>query len=280
MGITAHQLLDLEQAAPTRLLSRHNQRNHTEALFGGQVVGQALAAAAVTAGGHPAHSLHGYFLRAGAADLPVEYDVENLRDGRRFQARRVRASQAGRLIFDMHCSFHDPEPGADRQVEMPLDVPAAEGLPSLADYVRANADRLPPDIVANYGKPFPLELRLIDPERFFFDTRERWTREFWVRMRSAEGIEDPVRNQCLLAFLSDYWLAGVAITPLDRGRQFIASVDHAVWFHRPAGAGRWLLYRTDCPSMQGGRGLARGQIFTEEGILAASTAQEAVVRPR
>jgi len=280
--ITAEQLIDLEQTGPTRFRSSYSQSNHTEALYGGQVLGQALAAASRTTAGQPAHSLHGYFLRGGAVDVPVDYNVELLRDGRRFAARRVAASQAGRLIFHMHCSFHDPEPGFAHQFAAPLDAPGPEGLAPLQDFVRANADRLPSAAVENYGAPFPLELRLIEPQQFFFDLLPELRRDFWVRMPSADAVDDSAMRQCLLAFLSDYWLAGVAagrhISPTNRKNLLITSVDHAIWFHRPARADEWLLYRTDSPSAQQGRGLARGLLFNQAGALVASTAQEAVMR--
>jgi len=282
VSITARQLVDIEQTGPTRFRSRHNQRNHTEALYGGQVLGQALAAASRTAAGQPAHSLHGYFLRVGAVDMPVDYDVELLRDGRRFAARQVAASQAGRLIFHMHCSFHDPEPGFAHQFEAPLDAPGPEGLAPLQDFVRAHADRLSQAAVEKYGAPFPLELRLIEPQQFFFEPPTELRRDFWVRMPSAGAVDDSAMRQCLLAFLSDYWLAGVAagrhISPTNRKNVRIVSVDHAIWFHRPARADQWLLYRTDSPSAQQGRGLARGLLFNQAGALVASTAQEAVMR--
>ncbi len=214
--------------------------------------------------------------------VPVDYDVELLRDGRRFAARRVAASQVGRLIFHMHCSFHDPEPGVAHQFAAPLDAPGPEGLARLQDFVRAHADRLSQAAVDKYSAPFPLELRLIDPEKFFFDPPSEPKRDFWVRMPSANSVANPAMRQCLVAFLSDYWLAAVAarrtISPSKRKNLFVASVDHAIWFHRPARVDEWLLYRTDSPSAQQGRGLARGLLYDRAGALVASTAQEAVVR--
>jgi acyl-CoA thioesterase-2 len=280
---TAAELIDLEQTGPTGFRSRHNQRNHGDALFGGQVLCQSLLAASRTAAGRTPHSLHGYFLRGGAVDLPVEYEVEVLRDGRLFATRHVSASQGGRLIFHMDCSFHDAEPGPDRQFAAPLDVPSPESLISLADYVRANADRLPPAAIESYTARFPLELKLLDPDGCFFNLLEEPRRSFWIRMPSAAGVEDAIAHQALLAFLSDYWLVGVCIgqdmLPTNRRTLSIASIDHAMWFHRPARADEWLLYQSDSPSTRSGLGLARGLLFDRSGALVASTVQEAVFRP-
>ena len=282
--ITAAQLLDLDEIGADRFCSRHSQTNPSGALYGGQVLGQGLAAALRTAPGWTAHSLHGYFLRGGTLDLPVEYRVERLRDGRRFAARRVEAMQAGRPLFEMQCSFHDPETGFDRQLPAPPDLPDPESLPSLADFVTAEAARLSPVDVRNYGAPFPLELRLVRPESFFFDRLDQPRRGFWVRMPSAAAIAAPALQQCLLAFLTDYWLAGVAAgqdrPPTGGNGLLIASLDHAMWFHRPARAEDWLYYDTDSPSTQDGRGLARGLLYDRAGRLVASTVQEAVLRLR
>ncbi|MEA1652905.1 thioesterase family protein [Nitrospirillum sp. BR 11164] len=165
--ITADRLLSLEALAGNRFRAWHTQANPAGALFGGHVLGQSLVAAALTGPAGVAHSLHGYFLRPGRADLPVDYAVEALRDGRRFAARRVIAQQEGRVIFEMHCSFHDPEPGIDHQAPPPPDVLPPEALQALDSYVAARADRLPPSCVSAYTAPFPLELRLVEPDAYF-----------------------------------------------------------------------------------------------------------------
>ena len=282
--ITAGELLDLDAIGPACFRSRRSQANPSGALYGGQVLGQGLAAAMRTVSGWPAHSLHGYFLRGGSVDLPVEYRVAALRDGRRFAQRRVEAIQAGRAIFHMDCSFHDPEPGFDHQMAPPPGLPDPERLPSLAEFVTAEADRLSPIDVRNYGAPFPLELRLVEPRDFFFNRLRQPRRGFWVRMPSAAAVADPAQQQCLLAFLSDYWLAGVSAgqhqPPTGGNGLLIASLDHALWFHRPARADEWLYYDADSPSACEGRGLARGLLYDRAGTLVASTVQEAVLRPR
>jgi acyl-CoA thioesterase-2 len=278
----AARLVDLEQTGQASFRSRCNQRGHGEALFGGQVLCQSLIAASRTASGRTPHSLHGYFLRGGTADLPVDYAVDVLRDGRQFATRQVAASQAGKLIFHMDCSFHDAEPGIDRQFAAPLDVPGPESLVSLSDFVTSNADRLSPAAIEAYTARFPLEVRLLDPDRAFFKLLDEPRRGFWIRMPSASGVHDAVAHLALLAFLSDYWLVGVAvgrdILPTNRRTLSIASIDHAMWFHRPACADEWLLYQTDSPSARLGLGLARGLLFDRTGALVASTAQEAVFR--
>jgi acyl-CoA thioesterase-2 len=281
--ITARRLLDLERIAPTRFRSRHSQRNHGGTLFGGQAIAQALIAASTTVVGWPAHSLHAYFLRGAADDVPVEYEVARLRDGRRFATRRVSAIQNGRLIFEMLCSFHDAEPGFEHRFEPPSNIPGPDGLARLSDFVRAQADRLPESVVGTYGAAFPLELGLVDPEACFFSLLGEPRRSYWVRMPSAAEIDDAAAHRSLLAFLSDYWLVGVAIAqhalPTNRATLSISSIDHAVWFHRPARADDWLLYVTDSPSAGAGLGYARGLLFDRAGTLVASTAQEAVFRP-
>ncbi len=279
--ITAAQLLDLQTVEPDLFRSHHTQANPAGALFGGQVLAQGLVAATRTVPGWPAHSLHGYFLRAGDAKLPVDYQVERLRDGRRFAARTVRASQDGRVIFHLHCSFHDPEPGNSHHQPMPDDLPGPEALLPLDAFVASHADRLPDATVANYTAPFPLELRLVAPETYFFAAGQAPRRAFWVRLPSAAGTADRDQN-ALLAFLSDYWLAGIAVGPgrLSTNSQQLSinSLDHAIWFHRPARADEWLLYFCDTPSGGDGRGLARGLLYDRSGRLVATTSQEALFR--
>lgn len=279
--ITAARLLDLQSVGADLFRSDHAQANPAGALFGGQVLAQGLTAAARTAPGWPAHSLHGYFLRAGDAGRPIDYAVERLRDGRRFAARAVRASQDGRTIFHLHCSFHDPEEGETHQQPLPAGLPEPETLIALDAYVAAHAHRLPSATVANYTSPFPLELRLVAPETYFFAPSGDRCRAFWVRMPSAAGTDD--RDQtALLAFLADYWLAGIAVGPgrlsTNRLELTISSLDHAMWFHRPARADEWLLYLCDTPSGGDGRGLARGLLYDRRGRLVASTSQEALFR--
>jgi acyl-CoA thioesterase-2 len=282
-SITAAQLLDLEPLATNRFRSRHNQTNHTDALFGGQFIAQALAAAIRTTPGKTAHSLHGYFLRPGSAASPVDYLVEPLRDGQRVATRRVSAFQNGKLAFELLCSFAAPLAGFEHQTAPPEGLAGPEMLASLADYVVEHAPALPPLSVANYSAPFPLQLRPIEPERCFFELLPEPQRAFWLRVPSAADVDDPALQQCLLAFASDYWLLGVAagahVLPTDRSKLQILSLDHAMWFHRPVRADGWLLYITDSPSAQEGRGLARGLLYDTDGALVATIAQEGLLLP-
>jgi acyl-CoA thioesterase-2 len=257
--------------------------NHAGALYGGQVLTQALLAAARLTPGKQPHSAHGYFLRAGSAEAPIDYEVETLREGRRAAARRVQALQDGKLIFHLHCSFIEPLHGFEHQVDAPAGLPRPEALQPRADYVAAHAERLSARTVADYGGPFPLDLRLIEPERFFFELLPEPKRGFWLRMPSADEIDDPVLHSCLAAFATDYWLGGVGagahVLATDRTTLQIISLDHGIWFHRPVRADEWLLYLTDSPSAQQGRGLARGLLYDQAGALVATIAQECLLLP-
>jgi acyl-CoA thioesterase-2 len=283
-AIGAVELLALEQIGERRFRAVHNLDNGRGANFGGQPLVQGLAAARRTVGGWPAHSVTGTFLRAGATALPVDYEVEAVRDGRRFAARRVLARQDGKPIFDMLCSFHDPGDGPGHQYGEAPSVPAPETLISLADFARTNADRLPPEMVALYTQPFPIELRLLDPEEILFAQRRTPRHDYWFRIPSAAGIGDPLDHQCLLAFLSDFWLAGTAGALHFRSSEItriaVVTLNHSLWFHHPVRADQWLLYHTESPWTGNGRGLVRGLIYDESGRLTATTVQEVSVRPR
>jgi acyl-CoA thioesterase-2 len=281
--LTASDLLDLETVGPRVFRSRFNQRNHGTTIFGGQLVAQSLAAAMLTVRDWPAHSLHGYFLQGGAVDIPVDYAVDQLRDGRSLAARNVTASQAGRTIFQMLCSFHQPETGFEHQTECVPGVPPPESLQSVSEFVTSHAEQLPDDMVRSYQVPFVVELKPVDPEGIFIRRLREPRRQFWMRVPSAAAMDDLRADQCMLAFASDYFLAGVAAgqhrSPATAGGFSIISLDHSIWFHRPASAADWLLCCSDSPSAQAGRGVARGLIYDRAGRLIASAAQEALMRP-
>lgn len=274
-ALTAAQLIALEPVGGRRLRSTLNQDNRLDMIFGGQPLCQALAAACTTVAEWPAHSLSAMFLRGGVVAEPVDYQVEVLRDGRRFAQRRVLAVQGDRAIFDLLCSFHDPEDGGNHQMGGVEGVPPPEALPSLEDDVAAHADRLPKALVRSARLPFPVEIRLIDPDAIFFGTVGPVQRDHWFRV-PAEGIVDPRAHQCLLAFASDYWLVPTVIAGR---RAHVASLNHSLWFHAPVNTADWLLYRTDSPWAGHGRGLARGLIYDRAGMLVASVAQEISARP-
>ena len=251
-------------------------------VFGGQVLGQALAAAYATVEGRVVHSLHAYFLRAGDPDHPVVYEVDRSRDGASFTSRRVVAIQHGEQIFHMSASFQVGEEGVDRQGEMP-EVPAPEDLPDMSVAVeemkRKAPDRPRPFIATDR----PFEFRpayLPDPTA---EVPREPSMRIWFRALDRLP-DDDILHRCLLAYASDYYLLGTAVMDarLTVGRRNLqmASIDHAMWFHRPVRVDEWLLYVLDSPTSSGSRGFARGSIFSRDGVLVASTAQEGLVRRR
>jgi len=284
----ARELLDLEQITDRRFRSIYAQGNYQDAIFGGQALAQALAAAQRTVTDWMPHSCTGYFLRPGVVAEPIDYEVERVRDGRRFTARRVLASQSAKPIFDMLCSFHDIEPGFTHQQTHESNVPPPEDLPPLLEFVRTHIDRLPRQLVdrhEQFHEAFPVELRLVDPDRVFFGEPSVLPRTYWFRMASAAGVENPSEHRCLLAFMSDYWLASAAAaphrSPTSAGNNLsVASLNHSIWFHGPVRADEWLLYRTDSPWAGEGRGIARGLIYDRRGRMVASVAQEVSLRLR
>lgn len=249
-------------------------------VFGGQVLGQALAAAYATIEGREVHSMHAYFLRAGDPEHPIVYDVDRSRDGRGFSSRRVVAIQHGEQIFHMSASFQIPEAAIDRQADMP-DVPPPESVPDLATAV-AEAKRKAPDRPSPFRiHEHPFEFRPAElPDPLGEVPREPRVK-VWIRL--VERVpDDPILHRCLLAYTSDYFLLGAASMDArmssDREQLQMASIDHAMWFHRPARPDEWLLYVLDSPTASGARGFARGSLFTRDGRLVASTAQEGLVR--
>jgi acyl-CoA thioesterase-2 len=252
-------------------------------IFGGQVLGQALSAAAQTVGAdRPVHSLHGYFMRAGDVTRQIVYQVDRLRDGASFTTRRVVAIQEGEAIFSLEASFQVAEDGLDHQDAMP-EVPPPDDLRSELDMALAIADQLPPPVraIALAGRPIeirPVELR--DPLR---PRASPPLRRMWYR--AADQLpDDPALHRYLLAYASDFSFLGTAMDPhgtswLQPGMQ-VASLDHVMWFHRPFRLDDWLLYVVDSPSASGGRGLVRGQFFDRAGRLVASAAQEGLIRRR
>ncbi|GFE79319.1 acyl-CoA thioesterase II [Steroidobacter agaridevorans] len=249
-------------------------------VFGGQVLGQALAAAYATIEGREAHSLHAYFLRAGDPDHPIVYEVDRSRDGRGFSSRRVVAIQHGEQIFHMSASFQIPEAAIDRQADMP-EVPAPESVPDLATAV-AEAKLKAPDRPSPFRiHEHPFEFRPAELPDPLADVPREPRVKVWIRL--VERVpDDPILHRCLLAYTSDYFLLGAASMDArmssEREQLQMASIDHAMWFHRPARPDEWLLYVLDSPTASGARGFARGSLFTRDGRLVASTAQEGLVR--
>jgi acyl-CoA thioesterase-2 len=246
-------------------------------IFGGQVAGQALVAAARTVEpDRRVHSLHAYFLRAGDPRVPVLYEVERLRDGGSFTTRRVAAIQHGKVIFNLSASFQVPEQGFDHAFAMP-DVPAPDGLPTMRERLTRSGVPLAPWL----DRPRPIDIRHVDwpgPD----GSRDPEPRQnVWLR---ADGRlpDDPILHTIVLTYASDMTLLDTATLPhggswFDPNR-FMASLDHAMWFHRPFRADDWLLYAQDSPNASGGRGLSRGLVFTRDGTLVATVMQEGLIR--
>lgn len=250
-------------------------------VFGGQVLGQALSAACQTVDADRViHSLHGYFLLAGDSSHEIIYDVEGIRDGGSFATRRVKAIQHGRVIFTMSASFHKREEGLEHQYSMP-DVPMPETLPAVADLMDELKGQIPEKTRAFWRRDNPIEMRIIDPDRYRERKPRPATQAIWMRAH-GQLPADPVIHRALLAYASDFTLLDTALVP--HGRMLfdpdlqLASLDHAMWFHRPFKADEWMLYVQDSPSTSGARGLCRGLIYTRSGILIASTAQEGLMR--
>jgi acyl-CoA thioesterase-2 len=251
-------------------------------VFGGQVIGQALVAACRTVEGRAAHSLHAYFLRAGDPTVPIIYEVDRIRDGKSFSTRRVVAIQHGQAIFSMAASFHKDEPGLHHQMKMP-DVPPPEALPSEAELKEKLIDRLPEPVKAYWLRERPIEIRPVDLSRYLSPENRAPTQQMWLKATGRLG-DDLALHQCVLAYASDFTLLDTALIAHGRfvfdPRLMLASLDHAIWFHRVFRADDWLLYSQDSPSSGGGRAFCRGTLFTREGELVASTAQEGLVRER
>ncbi len=251
-------------------------------VFGGQVLGQALMAATATVENRMVHSLHAYFLRRGDFNSPIVYEVDRARDGSHFSTRRVVAIQHGAQIFNMSASFQTEEQGPTHQSAMP-QVPAPEGLPDLDTYYRAIMPQLPHGVRRVLEQKRPFEFRPTQPPSFLRRENASPQRSVWFRAVAALPDEEAL-HRCLLAYVSDFYLLDTALmphgtlTPLEN--LVMASIDHAMWFHRSVRVDDWLLYCTDSPSAGGARGFTRGSLFARDGRLVASTSQEGLIRMR
>ena len=253
------------------------------AIFGGQVLGQALSAATQTvAADRPVHSAHGYFIRAGEVERPIVYQGDRLRDGRSFSTRRVVALQDGEAIFSLAASFQVEEQGFEHQDAMP-DVPSPESLPSERDIALSFADRLPETVRARFTAQRPIEIRPVEQRSLLAPTPLPAARRLWYRVVDRLP-DDPALHRYLLAYASDFSFLGTALDPhganwLTPGMQ-VASLDHAIWFHRSFRVDEWLLYDVESPNASGARGLVRGRFFDRNGRLVASAIQEGLIRHR
>ena len=251
-------------------------------VFGGQVVAQALVAAQRTVDpSRSCHSLHSYFLRPGDPATPIIYDVERIRDGGSFTTRRVVAIQHGRAIFSLSASFQIQEEGFDHQMPMD-DVPGPEEVPHGKDLRERILKDAPPAVQRYWMRPRPIEFRPILFDHYLTENKLDPLQRIWVRCNRSVG-DDQRLNAAVLAYLSDMTLLDTSLfahglSVFDERIQ-AASLDHAMWFHRPVHVGDWFLYAQDSPSSSGGRGLTRGSLYQRDGTLVASVAQEGLIRP-
>jgi acyl-CoA thioesterase-2 len=251
-------------------------------VFGGQVLAQALVAAQRTVEGIDAHSMHAYFLLPGDPQAPIIYETERVRDGRSFTTRRVVAIQHGRPIFVMSASFHKHEEGFEHQLPLPQGVPQPEELSPVADFPEEVRSRLPERVLAYWTRPRPVELRPVSLGHYTGTPPREPVQYIWFRS-SGPLPDDPALHRAVLAYTSDMTLLETAL--ITHGDSVLgnniqgASLDHALWLHRPFRVDDWLLYAQDSPFAGGARGLARGLIYDRAGRLVASVAQEGLLRP-
>jgi acyl-CoA thioesterase-2 len=274
-------ILDLE-TLEQNLFRGSSPQDGWQRVFGGQVIGQALVAAERTVDGRNAHSLHAYFLRPGDPTVPIIYEVDRIRDGRSFATRSVRGVQHGQAIFAMSASFHGDEPGLEHQIDMG-EVPDPDSLESIGDLVERVPNPADPVVRAYFRRARPIEIRPTDVRHYLGSEPLPPRQVVWVR--TTERLpDDPAMHRCALAYASDMTLLDTSLFPhgrtvFDRS-MMLASLDHAMWFHRPFRADEWLLYAQDSPAAVGARGFNRGLIYDRAGRLVASVAQEGLMRER
>jgi acyl-CoA thioesterase-2 len=274
------QQFDLERLE-VNLFRGQSRDTGSPQVFGGQVLGQALRAAHSTIeDGRVVHSMHAYFLRRGDFTKPIVYQVDRSRDGGSFSARRVVAVQNGEQIFICSASFQTPEQGLEYQATAP-DVPPPEDLQPMTKPTQAEIDKLPEKLRRWLKIERPFEFRPVQPYNPLAPVASAPVRQIW--MRAVDKLpDDDTLHRCLLAYISDYWLLDTSTMPHGssflRGNLVMASIDHAIWFHRSARVDDWLLYNLDSPSSSGARGFARGSFYSRSGVLVASTAQEGLIR--
>lgn len=247
-------------------------------VFGGQVLGQALVAASRTVDGRQVHSLHAYFLRRGDVAAPIVFEVDRSRDGGSFTSRRVVAIQHGQPILTMSASFQAAEPGLDHHAPMP-EAPPPESLRDIGEVNAKLLDRVPEKVQRFFQHQRPFEFRPVNPPDYLQPVKRPGRKLVWFRLVGQLPDDQPL-HRCLLAYVSDYHLLDTATLP--HGVTFLdlqmASIDHAIWFHRDLRVDEWLLYAIDSPSASGARGFSRGAVFTRDGRLVASVAQEGLIR--
>jgi acyl-CoA thioesterase-2 len=274
-------LLDLDELE-VNIFRGQSPKEERQRVFGGQVAGQALVAAGRTVEASVVHSLHAYFLRPGDPTIPILYEVDRIRDGRSFTTRRVVAIQHGRAIFHLSASFQHPEPGVEHMAAMP-QAPDPESLPTFLERMRPYLENANEERRRWILRERPIDVREVEPVNEFAPEKRPPHQLVWIR---ADGRlpDDLLLHHCVMAYASDMSLSDTATLPhafswWDPNLQ-MASLDHAMWFHRPFRADEWLLYAQESPSASGARGFATGRFFTRDGRLVASVAQEGLIRLR
>ncbi len=283
MGSALDDLLDLLEleTLEVNLFRGLSPDEDRQRVFGGQVAAQALVAAGRTVeADRPVHSLHAYFLRPGDPNIPIVFEVDRIRDGRSFTTRRVVAIQHGRAIFNLQSSFHVVETGPDHSAPMP-PVPSPEELPTFRERIEGSSTRLGPEATDWLLRERPIESRPVDDPHFLAPSPRPPHQDIWIR---ANGVlpDDPLIQACVVAYASDLTLLDTATLPHAIGYDgafMMASLDHAMWFHRPFRADEWLLYHQLSPSASGARGLALGHVFRRDGNIAVTVMQEGLLRP-
>jgi acyl-CoA thioesterase-2 len=270
-------LLDLERIEDN--LFRGESRDvGAPQVFGGQVLGQALVAASRTVEGRQVHSLHAYFLRRGDLSVPIVFEVDRSRDGGSFTSRRVVAVQHGQPILTMSASFQVAEPGLEHQAPMP-EAPPPESLRDLAELEAEVIERMPHRVTGYFRNQRPFEFRAVSPDDYLTREKRPARKLVWFRV-TGQLPADQTLHRCLLTYVSDYHLLATATMP--HGVNFlelqVASIDHAIWFHRDLRVDDWLMYAIESPSASGARGFSRGAIYARDGALVASVAQEGLIR--
>jgi acyl-CoA thioesterase-2 len=283
MGSALDDLLDLLEleALEVNLFRGLSPDEDRQRVFGGQVAAQALVAAGRTVDpDRLVHSLHAYFLRPGDPTVPIVYEVDRIRDGQSFTTRRVVAIQHGRAIFNLQASFHIVETGPDHSAPMP-DVPGPDDLPTFRERIEGSLDRFGPEATEWLVRERPIESRPVDPPHWLSPSPRAAAQDVWIRANGALP-DDPLVHACVVAYASDLTLLDTATLPHAIGYDghfMIASLDHAMWFHRPFRADEWLLYHQLSPSASGARGLALGHVFRRDGVIAVTVMQEGLLRP-
>jgi len=283
MGTPLDDLLDLLEleTLEVNLFRGVSPDEDRQRVFGGQVAAQALVAVGRTVDDdRPVHSLHSYFLRPGDPNIPIIYEVDRIRDGRSFTTRRVVAIQHGQAIFNLAASFQVVEPGPDHSMPMP-DVPAPDDLPTFRERIEPYLPRFGSEFVEWLVRERPIDSRPVEDPHWLEPAPRQPTQNVWIRA-NGKLPDAPLLHACVVAYASDLTLLDTATLPHAIGydsKFMMASLDHAMWFHRPFRVDEWLLYHQTSPSASNARGLALGHVFTEDGTLAITVMQEGLLRP-